>query len=120
MNNAPGPRSSGKAAVVAAAIFLSRISGLVRERVIATSFGAGMHADIFSAALRIPNVIQNLLGEGTLTASFVPVYARLVALGRNAEAGRVAGALFALLLAVAAGISILGLLTAPAIVAILT
>jgi putative peptidoglycan lipid II flippase len=79
-----------------------------------------MHADIFSAALRIPNVIQNLLGEGTLTASFVPVYGRLVAQGRNAEAGRVAGALFALLLAVAATVSLLGLLTAPGIVAVLT
>ncbi|HEV8443375.1 MAG TPA: murein biosynthesis integral membrane protein MurJ [Steroidobacteraceae bacterium] len=118
--SAPPARGGGKAAVVAAAIFLSRIAGLVRERVIATSFGSGMHADIFSAALRIPNVIQNLLGEGTLTASFVPVYGRLVAQGRNAEAGRVAGALFALLLAVAAAVSLLGLLTAPGIVAVLT
>ncbi len=120
MNEASPARSSGKAAVVAGAIFLSRISGLVRERVIATSFGSGMHADIFSAALRIPNVIQNLLGEGTLTASFVPVYARLVAQGRNAEAGRVAGALFAILLALAAAVSLLGLVLAPGIVAILT
>ncbi len=111
---------SGKAVVVASAIFLSRIAGLIRERVIATSFGSGMHADIFSAALRIPNVIQNLLGEGTLTASFVPVYGRLVAQGRDVEAGRVAGALFALLFAVAAAISLLGLLTAPGIVAVLT
>jgi len=118
--SAPPARGGGKAAVVAAAIFLSRIAGLVRERVIATSFGSGMHADIFSAALRIPNVIQNLLGEGTLTASFVPVYGRLVAQGRNAEAGRVAGALFALLLALAAAVSLLGLLTAPGIVAVLT
>ena len=119
-NDASSQRPSGKAAVVAGAIFLSRISGLVRERVIATSFGSGMHADIFSAALRIPNVIQNLLGEGTLTASFVPVYARLVAQGRDAEAGRVAGALFALLLALAAAVSLLGLVLAPGIVAILT
>jgi len=50
----------------------------------------------------------------------VPVYARLVAQGRNAEAGRVAGALFALLLALAATVSLLGLLLAPGIVAILT
>jgi len=119
--SSPAPaRGGGKAAVVASAIFLSRIAGLIRERVIATSFGSGMHADIFSAALRIPNVIQNLLGEGTLTASFVPVYGRLVAQGRNAEAGRVAGALFALLLAVAAAVSLVGLLTAPGIVAVLT
>jgi len=121
LTSAPSPaRGGGKAAVVAAAIFLSRVAGLIRERVIATSFGSGMHADIFSAALRIPNVIQNLLGEGTLTASFVPVYGRLVAAGRNAEAGRMAGALFALLLSVAAAVSILGLLTAPGIVAVLT
>src|SRR5690606_32179210 len=84
---------SGRAAsfLVASGIFLSRIVGLVRERVIATYFGTGLHADVFSAGLRMPNVLQNLLGEGTLSASFIPVYSELLGQGRTQEAGRVAG-----------------------------
>ena len=85
--------------LVAAGILLSRIAGLVRERVIAAYFGAELHADVFGAGLRLPNVLQNLLGEGTLSASFIPVYRELLGQGRTKEAGRVAGAMFALLLA---------------------
>ena len=64
--------------LVAAGIFLSRIAGLVRERVFAHYFGISFAADAF-AALRIPNILQNLFGEGVLSASFIPVYAKLVA-----------------------------------------
>ncbi|HEX2493983.1 MAG TPA: murein biosynthesis integral membrane protein MurJ [Steroidobacter sp.] len=113
-------RSSAAAALVAAGIFLSRIVGLVRERVLATYFGAGLHADVFSAALRMPNVLQNLLGEGTLSASFIPVYSELLDQGRTQEAGRVAGAMFALLLAAAGAISLFGVLLAPVLVAVFT
>jgi len=86
----PGPppaavRSTAAAAVVAAGILLSRIVGLVRERVLATYFGTGLHADVFSAGLRLPNVLQNLLGEGTLSASFIPAYSALLGQGRNAR-----------------------------------
>ena len=108
------------ALLVATGIFLSRIAGLVRERLVAMAFGSGLHADVFGAALRMPNVLQNLLGEGTLSASFIPVYSELLGKGRTAEAGRVAGAMFALLLAVAGGISLLGILLAPALVSIFT
>ena len=71
----PAPARSGGVAslLIAAGIFLSRIAGLVRERVIATCFGTGLHADVFSAGLRLPNAVQYLLGEGTLSASFIPV-----------------------------------------------
>ena len=72
-------RSAGRsAALVAAGIFLSRIVGFVRERVFAHYFGNSAAADAVRAALKIPNLIRNLLGEGTLSASFIPVYARLV------------------------------------------
>lgn len=114
-------RSSRLAAVlITAGIFLSRIVGLVRERLVATCFGTGLHADVFGAALRMPNVLQNLLGEGTLSASFIPVYSELLEQGRTEEAGRVAGAMFALLLAVAGGISLLGVVLAPWLVTIFT
>jgi putative peptidoglycan lipid II flippase len=112
--------SRAAAALIAAGIFLSRIVGLVRERVVATYFGAGAYADVFSAGLRMPNVLQNLLGEGTLSASFIPAYSELLGQGRTAEAGRLAGAMLALLLAVAGGITLLGVVLAPVLVSIFT
>lgn len=83
--------------VIGVAIFLSRIAGLVRERVFAHFFGASAAADAFKAALRIPNLLQNLFGEGVLSASFIPVYSRLRAEGRHEEAARVASAVASLL-----------------------
>jgi putative peptidoglycan lipid II flippase len=106
--------------LVAVGILLSRIVGLIRERAIAMHFGTGLHADVFGAGLRMPNVLQNLLGEGTLSASFIPVYSELLGQGRMREAGRVAGAMFALLLGVAGLISLLGVLLAPLLVTIFT
>ncbi len=116
----PARAGRGAALLIAAGIFLSRIAGLVRERVIATCFGTGLHADVFSAGLRLPNVVQNLLGDGTLSASFIPVYSELLGQGRTREAGRVAGAMFALLLGVAGAISLLGIALAPLLVAVFT
>jgi putative peptidoglycan lipid II flippase len=117
---APPPRAGAAAFLVGLGIFLSRIVGLVRERVLATYFGTGLHADVLSAGLRLPNVLQNLLGEGTLSASFIPAYSALLGKGRTEEAGRVAGAAFALLLAVAGAISLLGVLLAPLVVSVFT
>ena len=121
----PGPaspaRPSGAAAfLVGCGILLSRIAGLVRERMLATYFGTGPHADVLSAGLRLPNVLQNLLGEGTLSASFIPAYSALLGKGRTEEAGRVAGAAFALLLAIAGLVSLLGVVLAPFIVSVFT
>lgn len=76
-------------------------------------FGAGYLADSWRAAVQIPNVVQNLLGEGSLSASFVPVYARLLHEGREEEAGRVAGAVLGLLAATAGGLALLGAWAAP-------
>ena len=70
----PAPLRSGGAAslLIGAGILLSRIAGLVRERVIATCFGTGLHADVFSAGLRLPNVVQNLLGAVSYTHLTLP------------------------------------------------
>jgi putative peptidoglycan lipid II flippase len=98
--------------LVAAGIFLSRCAGLIREVVISAYLGIGPAADAFKAALRIPNLMQNLLGEGVLSASFIPVYARLRAEGREKEAGQVAGAVAGLLIALTGVLSLLGVLLA--------
>ena len=104
--------------LVATGILLSRVAGLVRESVFAHFFGVTMFADVFRAGLRMPNALQNLLGEGTLSASFIPVYSELLEQGRERDAGRVAGAIFALLLAVASALALFGILFAPALVSI--
>jgi putative peptidoglycan lipid II flippase len=109
--------SGGKAAfLVAAGIFLSRIAGLVRQRVFAHYFGSSEAADAFGAAFRIPNLLQNLFGEGVLSASFIPVYARLIAEGDEEEAGRLAGAIAALLALVATVLVLAGVLATPVLI----
>jgi putative peptidoglycan lipid II flippase len=112
--------SSGRSAfLVGAGILCSRLAGLVRIRVFAYYFGLESDAaDAFNAAFRIPNFLQNLFGEGALSASFIPVYAALIARGERRDADRVAGAV-ASLLAVSVGVIVLiGVLAAPVLIAV--
>ncbi len=99
--------------LVAAGILLSRIAGLIRDRVFAHYFGNSDAADVFKAALRIPNFLQNLFGEGVLSASFIPVYANLLARDDKEEARKTAGAIAALLTLSTSILVLLGVLAAP-------
>jgi putative peptidoglycan lipid II flippase len=112
-----GPGSG--ALLVAAGIFASRVIGLVRDRAVAFFFGSGAFADVYRLALRAPNFLQNLLGEGTLSASFIPIYSRMLEEGREEAAGRFAGAIFGLLAAVAFAAAVLGVLLAEPFVALI-
>jgi putative peptidoglycan lipid II flippase len=94
----------------------TRLTGLLRQRVFAHYFGLGVEADAFSAAFRIPNFLQNLFGEGALSASFIPVYASLVAQNRRPESGRVAGAVASLLALVVSAIVLTGVLATPLLI----
>jgi len=105
--------STRNAALVGTGILLSRFFGLVRERVFAHYFGNSDAADAFKAALKIPNLLQNLFGEGALSSSFIPVYANLLASGDKEEANRVARVIGTIL---ALGMSVLvlaGVLATP-------
>jgi len=104
------PRRGSSA--VASGIALSRLAGLVRESLLRSVLALGPAADAFAAALRIPNLLQNLLGEGSLSASFIPVYSRLLGEGRDDEAGRVAGAVAGLLTALAGGLVVVAIVLA--------
>src|SRR5690242_9402413 len=99
--------------MVASGIFLSRLAGLVRERVFAHYFGNSDAADALRAAFRIPNFLQNLFGEGVLSASFIPVYARLNAENRSKESSEVAEAIFVLLILTTSILVVLGIATTP-------
>jgi putative peptidoglycan lipid II flippase len=119
-------RSRPQAIAVAAGILLSRLFGLVRDRVFAHYFGNADAADAFRAAFRIPNILQNLFGEGVLSASFIPVYAKLRAEEtaaqsdtNNAEATQLASAIFAILLLVTTVLVALGVFAAPALIGLI-
>jgi putative peptidoglycan lipid II flippase len=105
--------------LVAAGIFLSSTFGLIREICISAFLGVGATADVFKAAVRIPNLIQNLLGEGSLSASFIPVYSRLLEEDQE-EADALAGNVLGLLLAVMAVLVTLGILLARPLTDLLT
>ncbi|NNG17144.1 MAG: murein biosynthesis integral membrane protein MurJ [Gemmatimonadales bacterium] len=102
--------------MVAAGILLSRIFGLVRQRAFAHYLGNSDAADAFMAAFRIPNLLQNLFGEGALSASFIPVYAGQLGRQDIREADRTANAVLALLGLVVAVVVLAGVLAAPLLV----
>jgi putative peptidoglycan lipid II flippase len=109
------PQRRSGAFLIGAGILASRLLGLVRTRFLAGVLGQSIAADAFAVAFRIPNALANLFGEGTLSASFIPVYAGLIRDGNEEEAGRTAGAVGATLALISAVLVLLGVLFAPQI-----
>lgn len=75
--NTHGKAIARNAAVVAGATLFSRILGFVRDVIVAFALGAGLFADAFFVAFRIPNLLRRLFGEGSLTMAFIPVFSRI-------------------------------------------
>ena len=98
-----------RAIVVLAGILTSRVFGVLRVSLVARYLGIGAHADVLRAGFGIPNLLQNLLGEGALSAAFIPVYSRMLKEGRPEDAGRFAGSIFGLLVAVVSVTVLLGM-----------
>jgi len=111
---------NGGAKKIGTGILLSRLAGLLRESLLRSVLGLGPAADAFTAALRIPNLLQNLLGEGSLSSSFIPVYSKLLSEGKEKEAGNTAGAVASLLIAFTGALTLLGILIARPIAKLLT
>lgn len=105
--------------LVALGIFLSRIFGLVRGRVLAHYLGTSAAADAFGIALRGPNFLQNLFGEGVLSASFIPEYVRVTAQGDPVRSRQLASAVVTLLMLITAVLVALGVVFAPALVSVI-
>jgi putative peptidoglycan lipid II flippase len=113
-------KSTGRSAfMVGAGILISRIVGLARQRVFAHYFGTSAAGDAFSAAFRIPNFLQNIFGEGALSASFIPVYAKLLAHGDEDEANHVANAVLGILALTVSLIVLAGVLTTPYLITLI-
>ncbi len=107
------------ALLVGLGILLSRISGLIRERIFAYYFGNSEAADAFKAALKIPNFLQNLFGEGVLSASFIPVYAELLAKKHEEEASKVASVIGSLLFLITSFFVLLGVFLTPTLISVI-
>ncbi|MGH7717646.1 MAG: murein biosynthesis integral membrane protein MurJ [Gemmatimonadaceae bacterium] len=108
-------RSVRAASLVAGGIFLSRVVGFVRDRAFAHFFGSEGAADAFNAAIKIPNILRNLLGEGALSASFIPVYSAALDRGNGAEARALANSILSFLLLATSAVTIAGIALAPVI-----
>jgi putative peptidoglycan lipid II flippase len=106
-------RSTG---IISALIFLSRLLGLVREQVFATLLGAGIYADAFQAAFRIPNLLRDLFAEGALSAAFVPMYTRALREGGPERAYRLANRLMTLLVVVLGALVVVAFIFAAPLV----
>ncbi|RLB93027.1 MAG: murein biosynthesis integral membrane protein MurJ [Deltaproteobacteria bacterium] len=107
------------AGVVSTATLSSRILGFLRDMVIAWFFGAGLSADAFFVAFRIPNLLRRLFAEGSLTAAFIPVFTEHLYKGGREEAFGLARSAWWLLALILAAGSVVGILLAPLIVRII-
>jgi putative peptidoglycan lipid II flippase len=109
-------RSAG---VVSAAVFLSRITGLVREIAMARLFGAGQVYDAFLLGFRIPNLTRDLFAEGALSSAFVPIFTKYLSTKGKKEAAELSNLVATALLLVVGVLCVLGTIFSPTLVSML-
>lgn len=117
--NSENAKVAKAAGVVGAATMVSRVSGMLRDIVIAAFFGANWMTDAFWVAFRIPNMLRRLLGEGSLTISFVPVFTEYLQKKTKEDAIELANNAFTILSIILVVVSVLGILFSPLIVGVI-
>lgn len=123
LNNTDSELASGQterlvrsAGVVSLAVFMSRITGLLRESVMAGLFGAHMVYDAFTQGFRIPNLTRDLFAEGALSSAFVPTFTEYLATKGKEEAARLANLVATALILIVGAVCVLGVIFAPQLV----
>ena len=104
------------AGIVGSATLVSRVMGYVRDMVMSWFFGTSALADAFYVAYRIPNLLRELLAEGSMSAAFIPIFTETLTKGTKEEAKQLANAVFARLLVILLVVTGLGILFAPLVV----
>jgi putative peptidoglycan lipid II flippase len=104
------------AATVSALTLISRITGLIRETLTASIFGAGPQTDAFIVAFRLPNLLRRLFAEGAFTQAFVPILAGTREASGEREARRIVDAVATVLFWSLLVVSIVGAIAAPVLV----
>ena len=95
---------------------LSRITGFVRDTLLAILFGAGIAMDAFVVAFRIPNLLRRLFAEGAFSQAFVPVLGEYRQRRGDEATRELAGKVLAVLAAGLAVVTLIGIVAAPAVV----
>lgn len=104
------------AGVVGSATLASRVMGYLRDMVMSWGFGTTLAADAFYVAYRVPNLLRELLAEGSMSAAFIPVFTETLTKESRESARRLANAVFARLLVILLAATGLGILLAPYLV----
>ncbi|MDR3049944.1 MAG: murein biosynthesis integral membrane protein MurJ [Elusimicrobiota bacterium] len=116
MENKTLTKNAGKTAF---GTTISRMLGYIRDMLIANAFGAGMFADAFYAAFRIPNLFRRMLGEGSFSAAFIPVFSQYLHTKEKSEVQKMLSAVFTALFLLLIVIVILGMFFSPQLVKII-
>ncbi len=109
-------RSAG---IVSLAVFMSRMTGLLREMVMARMFGAGLIQDAFNLGFRIPNLTRDLFAEGALSSAFVPTFTDYLSTRTHEESGRLVNLVATAILIVVGTVCAAGMIFAPVLVSTL-
>src|SRR5262244_4173305 len=104
------------ASLISAFTILSRIFGYIRDSRVAFLLGAGTAADAYTTAYRIPNLLRRLVGEGAVSAVFIPVFSRYIAEKKEKDAWEFANTMLTMLTMILTAITLLGILFSPLIV----
>ena len=118
-NPRPAESVARSAGIVSVAVLLSRITGLVREKVMAHYFGAGLVYDAFLLGFRIPNLTRDLFAEGALSSAFVPIFTQTLASEGRKKAAVLSNLVGTALIIFVGALCILGVVFTPALVNLL-
>jgi len=119
VKNSENSKVARAAGIVGISTMVSRVFGFLRDMVVAALFGAGLASDAFFVAFRIPNLLRRLIGEGSLTVSFVPVFTEYLQKKSKEEALELANTAFTLLSILLVIVSVLGVLFSPLVVTLI-
>lgn len=99
--------------IVIALFALGKFTGLIRARLVSTTFGTGPEFDAFTAANQLPEVFFTVIAGGSLAAAFIPVYSKYLTAGGENKSARLANTILTLVILVLGGMSLLGAVFAP-------
>lgn len=119
VETSPPVNTKTAAGVVGIAVMCSRVLGLIRDQTFAYLFGAGSGMDAFLTAFRAPNLLRDLFAEGALSTAFVTTFSKKIATEGDASAWRLANKMASLTVIFMSLVSILGIIFAPQLIAIL-
>lgn len=107
------------ASIITPLTLTSRVTGYIRDKVIALTLGAGTRSDAFFVAFRIPNMLREIVGEGAMSSAFIPVYAEVAHKRSDEEARAFVGRALGSFAAILAALTVAGILCSPLLVDLL-